>query len=35
MELIYQGIYVALLVGLLVVAFKYFMDGGDDDDLAH
>lgn len=35
MELIYKGIYVATLVGLLVVAFKYFIDGGDDDGLAH
>lgn len=35
MELIYNGIYVALLIGLLVVAFNSFMDGGDDDGLAH
>ena len=35
MELIYNSIYTALLLGLLVVAFKYFIDGGDDDGLAH
>ena len=35
MELTYSGIYAAALIGLLVVAFKYFIDGGDDDGLAH
>ncbi len=35
MELIYNGIYVAAVMGLLVVALKYFIDGGDDDGLAH
>ena len=35
MELIYNGTYVALLLGLLVLAIKNYMDGGDDDGLAH
>lgn len=35
MDLIYQGTYTALLVGLLVLAIKNYMDGGDDDGLAH
>lgn len=35
MELVYNGIYVAAVMGLLAVAFKYFIDGGDDDGLAH
>ena len=35
MELIYNSIYTALLLGLLAVALKYFIDGGDDDGLAH
>lgn len=35
MELMYNGIYAALLVGLLVLAIKNYMDGGDDDGLAH
>ena len=33
MELTYNNIYTALLLGLLVVAFKYFIDGEDDEGL--
>ena len=35
MELIYKSIYLVTLAGLLAVAIKYFIDGGDDDGLAH
>ncbi len=35
MELVYNGIYVVAVMGLLTVALKYFIDGGDDDGLAH
>ena len=35
MDLIYQVTYAALLLGLLVLVIKNYMDGGDDDGLAH